>query len=34
VTAVSSDGRTLVGFAAGPRTFQGYMVVLPERGDR
>jgi hypothetical protein len=31
VTAVSSDGRTLVGYGAGPRAFQGFMVVLPER---
>jgi probable HAF family extracellular repeat protein len=31
VTAISPDGRTLVGYGAGPRTFQGYMVVLPER---
>ena len=29
VTGVSPDGRTLVGQGAGPRTFQGYMVVLP-----
>lgn len=34
VTAVSSDGRTLVGYGAGPRAFQGYIVVLPERDDR
>ena len=31
VLGVTSDGRTLVGYGAGPRTFQGYMVVLPER---
>lgn len=31
VLGVSSDGRTLVGYGAGPTTFQGYMVVLPER---
>jgi probable HAF family extracellular repeat protein len=30
VTDVSPDGRTLVGYGAGPTTFQGYMVVLPE----
>ena len=30
VTGVTPDGRTLVGFGAGPRAFQGYMVVLPE----
>jgi probable HAF family extracellular repeat protein len=30
VQAVTPDGRTLVGYGAGPRTFQGYMVVLPE----
>lgn len=34
VTAVSSDGRTLVGYGAGPRAFQGYMVILPERDER
>jgi probable HAF family extracellular repeat protein len=26
----SPDGRILVGYGAGPRNFQGYMVVLPE----
>jgi probable HAF family extracellular repeat protein len=30
VTSVSPDGRILVGYGAGTRTFQGYMVVLPE----
>jgi probable HAF family extracellular repeat protein len=30
VTGVSVDGRTLVGYGAGPRTFQGWMVLLPE----
>jgi probable HAF family extracellular repeat protein len=30
VTGVSPDGRTIVGYGAGPTTFQGYMVVLPE----
>jgi probable HAF family extracellular repeat protein len=34
ITGVSPDGRTLVGYGAGPRTFQGYVVLLPERGDR
>jgi probable HAF family extracellular repeat protein len=34
VNGVSSDGRTLVGFGAGPRTFQGYIVVLPELGSQ
>jgi hypothetical protein len=29
VTSVSADGRTLVGFGAGPNTFQGYLVILP-----
>lgn len=28
--AITPDGRTLVGFGAGPTTFQGFMVVLPE----
>ena len=27
---VSRDGRTLVGYGAGPRAFQGFLVVLPE----
>jgi probable HAF family extracellular repeat protein len=30
VNAVTPDGRTLVGYGAGPRTFTGFMVVLPE----
>lgn len=34
ITGVTSDGRTLVGYGAGPTTFQGYMVVLPDRGKR
>jgi probable HAF family extracellular repeat protein len=34
VTDVSADGRTLVGFGAGPRTFQGFVVILPELGDK
>lgn len=34
VTDVSADGRTLVGYGAGPNTFQGWMVILPELGDR
>jgi len=29
VNDVSADGRILVGYGAGPRTFQGYLVVLP-----
>lgn len=32
LTGVTSDGRTLVGYGAGPTNFQGYMVVLPDRG--
>ena len=28
INAVSSDGRVLAGFGAGPRTFQGFVVVL------
>jgi uncharacterized membrane protein len=32
--AVTPDGRTLVGYGAGPRTFQGFMVVLPELQPR
>ena len=31
---VSADGRTLVGYGAGPRAFQGFMVVLPELDER
>jgi probable HAF family extracellular repeat protein len=31
ITGVSPDGRTLVGYGAGPSAFQGYMVILPER---
>jgi probable HAF family extracellular repeat protein len=34
ITGVSPDGRTLVGYGAGPRTFQGYMVILPEKTTR
>jgi probable HAF family extracellular repeat protein len=34
VTGVSADGRTLVGYGAGPRTFQGFMVLLPELGAK
>jgi probable HAF family extracellular repeat protein len=34
VTDVSADGRTLVGYGAGPTTFQGWIVVLPELGDK
>lgn len=30
VLGMTPDGRTLVGYGAGPTTFQGYMVVLPE----
>ena len=33
VEDVSSDGRVLVGFGAGPRDFKGYMVVLPPAGQ-
>ena len=28
--SITRDGRTLVGYGAGPRAFQGFMVVLPE----
>jgi probable HAF family extracellular repeat protein len=31
VTGVSPDGRTLVGHGAGPTTFQGFLVILPEQ---
>jgi probable HAF family extracellular repeat protein len=34
VTGVSADGRTLVGYGAGPTTFTGFMVVLPELGAK
>ena len=32
--AITPDGRTIVGYGAGRIAFQGYMVVLPESGDR
>jgi probable HAF family extracellular repeat protein len=32
ITGVSRDGRMLVGYGAGPRDFQGYIVMLPELG--
>jgi probable HAF family extracellular repeat protein len=34
VLGMTRDGRTLVGYGAGPRAFQGFMVVLPELGPR
>jgi hypothetical protein len=34
VLDVSPDGRTLVGYGAGPIGFQGFVVVLPELDDR
>lgn len=34
ITDISPDGRTLVGYGAGPTTFQGFMVVLPDMGAR
>jgi hypothetical protein len=33
LTGVSGDGRTLVGYGAGPTGFQGYLVILPERDE-
>ncbi len=33
ITAMSRDGRVLVGFGAGPTDFTGYVVVLPKVGD-
>jgi probable HAF family extracellular repeat protein len=30
ITAVSSDGRVLAGYGAGPRTFTGFVVILEE----
>ena len=33
ITAMSRDGRVLVGFGAGPTDFTGYVVVLPKLGD-
>ncbi len=30
INAVSKDGRVLAGFGAGPRTFQGFVVILEE----
>ena len=32
ITGVSPDGRILVGYGAGPRDFQGYMVILGSDG--
>jgi len=34
VTGVSPDGRTLVGYGAGPTGFQGYVVLLPKLGAK
>jgi hypothetical protein len=34
ITSVSADGRTLVGYGAGPTSFQGYLVILPQRDER
>jgi probable HAF family extracellular repeat protein len=31
ILGMTADGRTLVGYGAGPTTFTGYMVVLPRR---
>jgi probable HAF family extracellular repeat protein len=33
ITGVSPDGRVLVGYGAGPRDFQGYVVILGSDGD-
>ena len=30
ITGVSPDGHTLVGYGAGPRAFQEYLVLLPK----
>jgi hypothetical protein len=32
ITGVSADGRVLVGYGAGPRDFQGYVVILGDDG--
>jgi probable HAF family extracellular repeat protein len=34
VTSVSPDGRTLVGYGAGPEDFQGFLVLLPKRESK
>jgi probable HAF family extracellular repeat protein len=34
ITGVSPDGRTIVGYGAGPRAFQGYVIILPEGASR
>jgi len=34
VTGISPDGRTIVGYGAGPLAFQGYMVILPPLGAK
>jgi probable HAF family extracellular repeat protein len=33
ITGVSPDGRVLVGYGAGPRDFQGYLVILGSDGE-
>ena len=33
ITGISPDGRTLVGYGAGPRGFTGFAVVLAELGE-
>jgi uncharacterized membrane protein len=33
ITGMSRDGRTVVGYGAGPRDFTGFVVVLPPLGD-
>jgi probable HAF family extracellular repeat protein len=32
ITGVSRDGRILIGYGAGPRDFQGFIVILPDGG--
>ena len=34
VTGMSRDGRVLVGFGAGPRDFTGFVVIMPDLGEK
>jgi hypothetical protein len=34
VTGISRDGRVLVGYGAGPRDFTGFVVIMPDIGEK
>lgn len=34
ITGVSRDGRVLVGYGAGPRDFTGFVVIMPDIGEK